>query len=120
MYIMCIKLIFPQADRVVSAWGGQRIGIGVEGHRARSGEISYGLVTRCFVGHNWEAEYFFSKCRSGHWRSFGRSSQNHFAYDSHLILIVNLGHTDLPSRLLELIRRETERQAPHVSRWHRV
>lgn len=75
--IMHTKLIFPQVNRVVSAWGGQRLGIGVEGHSARSGEISYGLVTRCSVGHNWEAEFFFFKMQirllEEFWQEFPKS-----------------------------------------------
>lgn len=44
---------------MVSVWGGQRIGIDIGGHGERNGKISYSLVTRSFVDHNWEVGFFF-------------------------------------------------------------
>lgn len=48
-------------NRMASVGGGQRIGIDIGGHGERSGKISYALVTRCFVDHNWEVELHFGK-----------------------------------------------------------
>lgn len=81
--IMHTQVIFPQAPRVVSALCSQRVGIGVEGCGARSGTISYDLVTWSFVEYNWEVGFlfiYFSKWSSGHWRGFRRNFQNDFTY----------------------------------------
>lgn len=80
MYIMHSKVIFSQMSTVVSACYGQRRRIDVEGYKARSGKIIYNLVTRYFVGHNWEVGFFFSEGCSGNQSVFGRSFQNNFTY----------------------------------------
>lgn len=88
---------------------GQRRRIGVEVYKARSGKIIYNLVTRYFVGHNWEVGFFSLQSAVQVIGVFLAEVFKIISHmDSHLILIVKLRYTGLFSPFLKLILREVE------------
>lgn len=116
------KVIFWQMSTVISAWYGQRR-IGVESYKARNGKIIYNLVTRYFVGHNWETGFFFFL-----WSAvqvigvFLAEVFKIISYmDSHWILVIQLEYPGLLSPFLKLILREVEWLSETTPEgWHRV